>query len=241
MPLHLCRLFLLNRTQQIAINMLWQGILLGLTFSVITGPLMFSIIQASLARGFRAGFCVAAGIWVSDLFFILLVWQGLTAVQAVIAWPGFRFWAGLAGGLLLIGFGLNSLRKARNPAAPALAEQVLDVLDGPEPPGAPPNWTHWGYAGYWLRGFIINTVNPFTVFFWLGIATGVVLPNEWSGRDILLFFGGMMGVLVLMDTLKAYAAKRLRRFLTPKHTRWVQRGIGVALMAFGVALIFRAL
>lgn len=221
--------------------MLWQGILLGLTFSVITGPLMFSIIQASLVRGFRAGFAVAAGIWFSDLLFILLVWQGLTAVQAVTAWPGFRFWAGLAGGLLLIGFGLNSLRNAKKTTAPTLSEQVLDVLDGPEPPGAPPNWTHWGYAGYWLRGFIINTVNPFTVFFWIGIATGVVLPNQWSSRDILLFFGGMMVVLVLADTLKAYAAKRLRRFLTPDHTRQVQRGIGVTLILFGIALMVRAL
>ena len=222
--------------------MLYQGLLLGLSFSVITGPLMLSIIQASLERGFRAGISVASGIWFSDVLYILLVWRGITAIEWVTAFPGFKFWSGLAGGAMLIGFGLNNLLSSKKPPvseAPSPGDRLLDALDGPEAPGAPPNWTHWGYAGYWVRGFLINTVNPFTVFFWIGIATGVVLPNQRTGEDTLLFFGGMMGALIVMATLKAYAAKRVRRFLTAEHTRLIRRIIGVVLIGFGIVLAAR--
>ena len=41
--------------------------------------------------------------------------------------------------------------------------------------------------------------------------------------------------------LKAYAAKRVRRFLTPAHTRWAQWGIGFLLLIFGIVLIVRVL
>ncbi len=121
------------------------------------------------------------------------------------------------------------------------ADRVLDVLDGPERPGVEHNWMRWGLPGYWLRGFLLNTINPFTVFFWLGIASAVVAPDQWQPSETLRFFGGMLGTLVLTDTLKAYAAKRVRRFLTPGHTRWVQRGIGLTLVIFGLVLAVRVI
>jgi threonine/homoserine/homoserine lactone efflux protein len=99
----------------------------------------------------------------------------------------------------------------------------------------------WGYPGYWLRGFLLNTINPFTVFFWLGIASAVIVPNQWAAEKTLRFFTGMLVTLIAIDTLKAYAAKRVRHFLTPQHTRWVQRSIGLALLVFGVVLVIRAM
>ena len=96
------------------------------------------------------------------------------------------------------------------------------------------------WAGYALRGFLINTINPFTVFFWIGIASGVVAPSGWGDVDMACFFGSMLLTLALADTLKAYAAKRVRQWLTPQHIRWAKRGIGVLLMVFGAVLIWRA-
>ena len=92
-----------------------------------------------------------------------------------------------------------------------------------------------------MRGFLINTINPGTIFFWLGIVSAVVAPNHWTITQSLIFFAGMLGALVVTDMLKAWGAKSIRRFLTPAHIRQIQRSIGLVLMIFGLVLILKAI
>lgn len=222
--------------------MIFQGMLLGLTLSVLVGPLLFAIIQASLDRGFRAGIALAAGVWLSDGLYILLIYRGVDALTKLTAMPHFRLWAGLAGSSVLFLFGLVTLLNRKVPTEDThhtAADRVLDALDGPEPPGVEHNWTRWGYPGYALRGFLLNTINPFTVFFWLGLASAVVVSNEWTPGQAISFFGGMLISLVATDILKAYAAKRVRSLLNPRHIRRLQQGIGIALIVSGIVLMVR--
>jgi threonine/homoserine/homoserine lactone efflux protein len=203
-------------------NLFLEGALLGLSLSFLIGPLLFAIVQASLERGFRAGLAVAAGIWIGDVLYMLAVQSVVDALAGWIERPEFRLGMGLAGGTLLIAFGLGSLLgRQRSPE-----EQVVE--------GA--SRQYWAYA---LRGFLINLINPFTVFFWLGITSALVVPGRWDGRETALFFGGMLATLVVTDTLKAWGAKSLRRFLTPAHQRLVRRGIGFVLVGFGLVMVGR--
>ncbi len=208
--------------------LLMKGLLLGITLSFMIGPLFFSIVQASLEAGFRAGMAVAGGIWTSDLLFIVLVQQGLKAMEALTALPDFRFWAGIVGGVMLVLFGLAGLLSDRKSTSVRAAGEELTVLENK------------GYWGQWIKGFLINTFNPGTLIFWLGIATGVVAPNAWTRGEINLFFGAMMSVLIFTDLLKIYAAKRVRNWLTPTHIVQVKRTIGLVLIVFGVVLGARA-
>ncbi|MEQ1746071.1 MAG: LysE family transporter [Saprospiraceae bacterium] len=224
--------------------MIFQGILLGLSLSFMIGPLLFAIMQASLDRGFRAGIALAAGIWASDVLYLYLIYRWVDALAALAALPNFSFWAGLCGSSVLLVFGVSTLLARKVPVSDehnTAADRVLDVIDGPEPTGAEHNWTRWGYPGYTLRGFLLNTINPFTVFFWLGLASAFVVSNKLSPRESVSFFGGMLLSLVATDVLKAYAAKRLRSFLNPRHVLLLQKGIGVALLISGVVLFVRVL
>lgn len=83
---------------------------------------------------------------------------------------------------------------------------------------------------------MINMVNPGTLLFWIGTATGLVAPNGWSISEGLLFFTAMMAVLVMTDLLKIYAAKKLRNWLTPSHIVSVRKTIGVVLIIFGLVV-----
>ena len=206
--------------------MLLQGILLGISLSFLVGPLMFAIVEAGIGQGFRAGIAVASGIWTSDVLYVLAAMFGVGAMEAVVALPHFRMWAGLAGGLMLLIFGLGTFLKAK------ATVKFPTHLEEKQPK------THlW----WWLRGFLLNTINPGTVFFWLGIVTAVVVPSGWSRAEMLIFFGGMLGTLMLTDTLKAWAAKGLRHFLTPKHIQQLQQGLGITMMVFGLVLGIRSI
>ena len=214
--------------------MLLQGIVLGLSLSFMVGPLLFAILQAGIERGFRAGLAVAGGIWLSDVLYVLAVQSGMGALAAVTAMPAFRLWSGIAGGLLLVGFGAGNL----------LAKKPLETMqqtEGKVHLAENQAKRNRAYSVYFLRGFLLNTVHPFTFFFWLGITGAVLIPNGWDGVQIWVFFGGMLGTLVATDTLKAYAAKRIRHFLTPRHTQQVRQAIGVLLIVFGIVLVGRVL
>ncbi len=200
---------------------------MGLTLSFMIGPLFFSVVEATLERGTRAGLALASGIWASDIAFILLVERGLQSIEALVALPGFRYWAGMVGGTVLVLFGLLSLFKARLGTQSSTKEQQI-LVDGK------------GIFGPWLRGFLFNSLNPGTLLFWLGTATGIVAPNGWSKGDMSLFFGAMMAVLILTDILKVYGAKRLRQWLTPEHILLVRRVIGAVLLAFGLVMWIEA-
>lgn len=218
--------------------MLIQGVLLGISLSFMVGPLLFAIVQAGIERGFRAGFAVAGGIWISDVLYVLAVFYAMDALVTVTSIPNFKLWAGLSGGILLVAFGMGSLFFSRTPMG---GNQTEHISTSGEPMEGGTVRYKRTYVAYLLRGFLLNTVNPFTVFFWLGIAGGVLAPNGWNDRQVMIFFSGMLGTLVVTDTLKAYAAKRVRRFLTPEHTLLVQRGIGLLLVLFGAVLVFRVL
>ena len=200
----------------------------------MVGPLLFSILQAGIERGFRAGLAVAGGIWASDVLYVLAVLYGMDALTTLTALPDFKVWAGLAGGMLLIAFGLGNLFLKKTAGSTHPLSENIHLLESSFK-------AKRTYFAFWLRGFLLNTVNPFTVFFWLGIAGAVIIPNGWENRQMMIFFGGMLGTLIVTDTLKAYAAKRVRHFLTPGHTRWVQWGIGCMLVLFGLALMVRVL
>ena len=220
-----------------------HGLLLGLSLSVLIGPMLFAIIQASLERGFRAGLSVAVGIWMSDVMFLYFLYHGMGPLAKLIALPNFKMWAGFAGGGVLLLLATITLLSKRTPDPndENTADRLLDKIDGPEPEGVDHNWKRWGYLGYCLRGFLLNTINPFTVFFWVGIASTVIIPNQWTRPETVWFFSGMLTTLMLADTAKAYAAKRLRDFLTPRHIRLMQRVIGVLMLIFGIVLIIRVL
>jgi len=210
--------------------MLLQGMLLGISLSFLIGPLLFAIVEAGIAQGFRAGVSVASGIWLSDVFFVVAVFYGIDAMEALVALPHFRLWAGVVGGLMLTGFGLGSLWKARQlKPIKILAEEDFSRLQARQKT----------YLWWFLRGFILNVINPGTIFFWLGIVTAVVVPSGWSKSEMLIFFGGMISTLIFTDILKAWAAKKLRRFLTPTHTKRMQQGIGVLMILFGMGVLIR--
>jgi threonine/homoserine/homoserine lactone efflux protein len=204
---------------------LFEGIKVGLLLSLLAGPILFTLLQAGIEKGFRAGLAVGSGIWISDVLFIVAVYYGLSYVKNFVSGPAFVLTLGIIGGLLLVIFGVGSL----------LSKPLQGIPEQSVSTGA----KHW--SGLWLKGFLINTINPFTFFFWIGIAGRVVVDGDLSPQQSFQYFAGIIGIIVVTDALKVGLAKRIRHFLSPHHLLWMRRIAGIGLIAFGIALIVRVL
>ncbi len=202
-----------------------DGIQTGLILCFLIGPIFFTLIQTGVERGFRAGAAVGLGIWMSDTLFLLAFYSGVSYIAQILAWDGFSLYVGLIGSVILAGFGTSALL-----TKPAFQN---------------PSDLHFksssSYFSLWLKGFLINTINPFTVLFWFGLMSTTILKNTVKSTDVQIFFSGVIGTIIITDLIKIMLAKRIRRWLQPKHILLVRRVSGIALIVFGIVLLIRTI
>mgnify|MGYP006266217161 CR=1 FL=1 len=204
--------------------LLFEGIKVGLVLCFMAGPIFFTLLQTGVEEGLRAGTVVGLGIWISDLIYINLVYWSLSAVRRVMADESFTIIVGSIGGALLILFGLA-----------ALLVQPKNLFVGD-----PQQYQRSSsYLSLWLKGFLINSVNPFTMFFWMGLMSTVILRNDLQGPEASVFFLGLMGTVVVTDFTKVALAKRIRTLLKPVYLIFFRKIAGAALILFGLALLIR--
>jgi threonine/homoserine/homoserine lactone efflux protein len=206
--------------------MLLEGIKIGLILSFMIGPIFFALVQTSVDEGFRAGLMVAVGIWVSDTSYVLGVYFGVSLLANIVNTQTFTLVLGVAGSILLTIFGLVTL---------------LTIPKGLLTNTLPEYKRSSSYLSLFIKGFLINTINPFTVFFWSSLMGTVVIKDGFHGTQSFIFFAGVLGTIVVTDLLKVLLAKRIRYSLRPVHLLWLRRISGAALIAFGVVLLVRVL
>ena len=190
---------------------LLNGIKWGFFLAILVGPIMFSLVQAGIEKGTRVGIVMGSGVWISDFIYILAVYLGLSTVGLP---PKFAFYTGIIGGIVLISFGLvNFFVKPKKKAE----DKIIRAST---------------YSGYFIKGFLINTLNPFTVFFWITISTTEV--SQLSLQNAIIFYVGLLGTIIVTDILKDLLAKRIRALLTPERILMMRNVVGVAMIIFGI-------
>jgi threonine/homoserine/homoserine lactone efflux protein len=199
-----------------------EGIFAGLLLSFLVGPLFFMLIRVGIDHGFRATMIYCAGIWLSDLSYIFFTYFGVTYLVALTKLQGFELYAGLIGGVILVAFGLSSMILK----SPTIQTDAL----------LPPKISK---ISLFLKGFIINTINPFTVFFWLVLSGKLSLQQDMNHSNAILFYAGLYTMLISTDVMKALLAKKIQEKLTPHILNTIKKLLGFALVVSGIVLIIR--
>lgn len=194
-----------------------QGILLGLLLSILAGPMFFSLITLGLERGLRAGFALASGQWLSDVMFIFMTYLGVQQISNAVA---FKFYMGIAGGIMLFVFG------------------AYMAMTRPITPESNKNISAASYSGFFAKGFLINTINPFPIFFWMALAQ-TNMENGYSSGQFTVLYITVMLMVAVTDMGKVALAKSIRPWLKPNHLLVLRRVSGLALIVFGMVLIYR--
>jgi threonine/homoserine/homoserine lactone efflux protein len=197
-----------------------KGLALGFVLALSVGPIIFTIIKQSLDNGHKGGFSFVAGVWISDIILVVLS-NSLTALVSemlehtkVIA---------LGGGGFLIGMGVYFVFFKK-------------VSLGKDPENGGVRFRKRDMARVFASGFIINTLNPGVIFFWLGNAT--VLSLSHTLRERIVIFSVCLLVNMSADVGKVMMAGRLRSKLTIRTLSIVNRIAGTILIGFGIALLW---
>ena len=201
---------------------LLSGIGFGLTLSIMIGPIFFALVQAAIEKGFRAGAMVGFGVWISDLFYILVVYFFISHIASLASNEGFKLYTGLLGSVILILFGIGSIARTNKEY-----NKVEDII-------LPPTW-----FSLWLKGFLINTINPFTIFFWIGVISTILIKDQSNENNNWVFLSGIFSTIVVTDLSKVVLAKTLRMYLSSGSLKLLKYISGIALICFGVGLFIR--
>jgi len=199
-----------------------NGIYWGLLLAVLVGPVLFILIQTGFERGVKAGVTIAGGMWVSDLLFVLAAFFGLSYLVQATEWPGFDLALGIIGGAVLLVIGFSTLFDNSQANGGGIVASGKGI-------------------GLWLKGFMINSLNPFTIIFWITITTTIVTDSYAGSNEAIWFFVGILGTIVVTDCIKVLLAKGLRNWLNDEHVRWVRRVTGLILLLLGAGFIVRVI
>lgn len=202
------------------IGIIIKGISFGLILSVAIGPVFFALVKTSLQKGFKAGVFVALGVSISDMCYIVLAYLG---VSQFFDNPLVKEQMAFVGGMVIITFGLvtiiNKPKGYTNSIQPISKSTYIKQL---------------------FKGFLINAVNPTVLLFWLGVMSLASVDYDFTPSKIIIFFVSILITILTLDITKVYLANRLRSWVTPKIMRGMYVFVGLALIVFGVKLMFFA-
>ena len=195
-----------------------KGLAMGLLLVISVGPVIFTIIKQSVNNGKEGGFSFVFGVWISD--FLLIILSNVFS-EIVTRLLDFKKPIGIAGSLFLIAMGIYYMFFKK-------------VHLHPEDISLPPLKAS-DHAKIALQGFFLNTLNPAVMAFWLTAATAINVTHTVKERIIIFATAFLMNVSA--DIAKVTLAGKLRKKLTVKNIRVINKLSGLILLTFGTVLL----
>lgn len=200
---------------------LLEGIVVGFTIAILTGPAFFALIQTSIHRGLKSGLLLACGIFFSDAVLLLLCYLG--ASQIIYEGQNSLVF-GMIGGTILIIYGIVTFRRKVH-----IDNEYIQQVKKP------------GAITYILKGFFLNFANPFIWIFWMSIVVGITSNFGVNTTSLYLFFFGILATTISTDFLKCFISNKIKHFLNLRVLAFINHFVGIALIIFGLVLIVRVL
>jgi threonine/homoserine/homoserine lactone efflux protein len=195
-----------------------KGLAMGLLLVISVGPVIFTIIKQSINNGKEGGFSFVIGVWVSDFLLVILSNVFSELVTHLLA---FKKPIGITGSLFLIGMGVYYLFFKKVPLHPE--DVSLPPLKASD------------HAKIAIQGFLLNTLNPAVIAFWLTAATAIAVTHTVKERTII--FATTLIINMSADVAKVRLAGKLRSKLTIHNIRLINKISGLILLIFGTVLL----
>ena len=201
--------------QLLSIVLFGEGFLTGITLTAMLGPVTMTILRYGMQVNKIAGVWAAIGTWVSDFVFIAGTFWMTASISEWAAQPQVKKWIYLVGGTALAMMGVWMMMTKRN----AMTDNNI-VSKG-------------SYTQAFAAGFLVNSMSPFTLFFWIGAALVLHMQSE----NPAWYYAGLMLSLAMGDFAKAWLAPKLTYWIKEKYVYWVQVLAGIVIGITGLYVI----
>ncbi|MBN2730629.1 MAG: LysE family transporter [Bacteroidales bacterium] len=207
------------------IGVLFEGMIWGITLAITLGPAFFTIIQASIDKGFKSAFQIAIGVSLSDITVIVITYFGLSRV---VENEMVKIYAGIAGGIVLILFGVYTFYKKPDIVKRHSTKAKRRIRKS-------------NIFTNLAKGFFLNIANPFVYIFWIAVMTYVSQSADYGKMDqyAIYFFSGVIFTVFATDTLKSFVGYKIKKYLKPRIQLTINRIVGIILVVFGIILIVK--
>ncbi|MDX1936021.1 MAG: LysE family translocator [Flavihumibacter sp.] len=202
---------------------LLKGLTIGLILALSVGPVIFTVIKQSINNGYKGGFSFVAGVWLSDIFLVVLSNAFSEWVTTILQYKKAIGYIG-SGFLIAMGVFFVFFKKVTSAADASVGELRFRKRD---------------VAKIAFAGFLINTLNPSVILFWLINATAFAVSHTMQQRIII--FSSCLLLNIIADVLKVLMAGKLRQRLTVKNISIINKLSGTILLGFGIALLYGAI
>lgn len=200
-----------------------SGFLLGLALVFSVGPVIFTIIKLRINYGLTSAFYFIAGVWLSDLLWVVSAnFFGSTLTVLI----KYKETIGISGGAFLISLGIFYLFFKKYHTKEELDSGVKIA-----------GTTH---AKLFATGFLINTLNPGVIALWIA-ATTKTIANAYTPNERIVTFSICLLLNMSADIFKINLAGKLRKKLTDRNIRIINRISGALFLVFGLALMIGVL
>lgn len=197
-----------------------KGVGLGMILAISVGPVIFTILKQSLNNGQKGGFSFVAGVWFSDILLVVISNMFSNLVMSALE---FKSTIAYVGAAFVISMGIYYLFFKK--VYIGEDKNVLLVQFGKK-----------AFTKAFMSGFLINTLNPSVMLFWLINATAFAASNTTTERIII--FSVCLAVNILADVLKVVLAAKVRHSLTPHNISIINKISGTILIGFGIAIVY---
>jgi threonine/homoserine/homoserine lactone efflux protein len=192
----------------------------GLAVAAPVGPMCLLCMRRTLTLGWRQGIATGLGIATGDGLYAAVAALGLAGVSSFLF--AHERPLHIAAGLLLLWLGVKTVR-----------------MDGADRPAEATREVGWPAA--FAGAVALTLTNPPTIITFAAIFTALAPPSGFDATVAAATVGGVFAGSLLWWSGIVGAVSLFRHAMGPRTRRWIDRVAGLALAAFGLLELRRAL
>ncbi|MEI6409311.1 MAG: LysE family transporter [Bacteroidota bacterium] len=183
--------------------------------SLMLGTVFFALLQNSIDNGFKSGMFISAGVIFSDIILITIAVFNATLIP-----PGgtTEMIVRICGGAFLLYYGLNNLLRTKPIEYPVTKSGRILI--------------------FFSRGFLLNFLNPGNFIGWLAVSVHITQVAHYSVPQTIAFYAGALSAIFGMEVLISFSASQLKRWITDRLLKTVNRVIGALFVGFSIFILW---